>query len=147
MNRLEQLFRDRIILLGRSKDKGMAAKISKLSLGPPKPNVFRTPPVPSVFTSKETNGSSTQIPQDMIIRSMREMRSRVEICVRRQRRTLGGASNELTKYLSLFRRENGWLRNPRRVQWTWKCFYSVEISDLCGYTFYSDTLGEVKFQC
>ena len=94
MERLQQLFLDRIISLGpdsewppRSLDLTPLDFFVWVYL---KNKVFLTPPANLADLRQRITMEAAQIPQDMIIRATHEMRRRVELCIRNDGENIEG---------------------------------------------------------
>ena len=86
MERLQQLFLDRIMSLGRDHEWPPRSPDQTLLdffiWGYLKIKVFLTQPANLTDLHQRIIMEAAQIPQDMIIRAMRDMRRRAEICIR-----------------------------------------------------------------
>ena len=93
MERLQQLFLDRIISLGRDDEwPPRSPDLTPLDFyiwGYHKSKVFLTPPANLADLCQRITMEAAQIPQDMIIQAMQEMR-RAELCVRNDERHIEG---------------------------------------------------------
>ena len=73
-----------------------------------KSKVFLTQPANLADLHQRIRMKAAQIPQDMIIRAMRDMRRRAEICIRNNGGHIEGRSGLRTDYAHLICLENGW---------------------------------------
>ena len=86
IERIQQLFLDRIISLGRDHEwPPRSPDLTPLDFfvcGYLKSKVFLTQPANLADLHQRITMEADQIPQDMIIRAMHDMRRRAEICIR-----------------------------------------------------------------